>query len=261
MKTEWADFFDGYAPEYEENSFTKNTLAEVDFLVEELGLVPGHAVLDVGCGTGRHAIELARRKYRVTGVDVSAGMIEEARRHAAAAGVTVAWIEADARNISCREPFDAAICLCEGAFGLLGSADDPIGQPRAILHTIAGAMKPGAKCVFTVLNGYALARRRTQADVEQRMFDPLAFTERSECHGPGSGRAGRLRERAFVPTEIVLLFALAGLEVRNIWGGTAGNWGRRVIDLDEIEIMVVARKTADRLRPPHALYARPEGDV
>lgn len=53
-----------------------------------------------------------------------------------------------------------------------------------------------------------------------------------------------LRERAFVPTELVLLFRMAGLEVLNIWGGTAGNWGRRKIDLDEMEIMVLARKPA-----------------
>ena len=48
-----------------------------------------------------------------------------------------------------------------------------------------------------------------------------------------------------MPTELALLFRLAGMSVLDIWGGTAGNWGRRSIDLDEIEIMVVARKTAE----------------
>lgn len=55
----------------------------------------------------------------------------------------------------------------------------------------------------------------------------------------------RVRERAFVPTELVLLFRLAGMRVLNIWGGTAGNWGKRAIDLDEIEIMVVARRNGE----------------
>ena len=42
-----------------------------------------------------------------------------------------------------------------------------------------------------------------------------------------------------------LLFHLAGMAVLNMWGGTAGNWGRRPLDLDEIEIMIVARKAAE----------------
>jgi hypothetical protein len=58
-----------------------------------------------------------------------------------------------------------------------------------------------------------------------------------------------VRERAFVPTELALLFRLAGMPVLNTWGGTAGNWGRRAIDLDEIEIMIVARKTAEPWTP------------
>jgi hypothetical protein len=59
-----------------------------------------------------------------------------------------------------------------------------------------------------------------------------------------------------MPTEIVLLFAIAGLGVRNIWGGTAGNWGKRPIQLDEIEIMVVAERAAEPLRAPYALFAQ-----
>jgi len=43
-----------------------------------------------------------------------------------------------------------------------------------------------------------------------------------------------VRERGFVPTELVLLFRLAGMSVLNMWGGTAGNWGRRSLDLDVI---------------------------
>ena len=111
---------------------------------------PGQAILDVGCGTGRHSIELARRGYIVTGLDVSAGMLREARKHAAATNVNVRWIEADATRFSLREErFEAVVCLCEGAFGLLGSGHDPIGQPLAILRNVSAAMKTQAKCLFT----------------------------------------------------------------------------------------------------------------
>jgi cyclopropane fatty-acyl-phospholipid synthase-like methyltransferase len=66
----WEGFFDGHAPVYDQNCFTRNTIAEVEFLIETLELSPGASILDVRCGTGRHAIELARRGYRVTGVDL-----------------------------------------------------------------------------------------------------------------------------------------------------------------------------------------------
>ena len=58
-----------------------------------------------------------------------------------------------------------------------------------------------------------------------------------------------VRERGSTPTELRLLFGLAGLSVRNIWGGTAGNRRRGPSDLDEIEIMVVAGKSGEPLSP------------
>jgi hypothetical protein len=70
------------------------------------------------------------------------------------------------------------------------------------------------------------------------------MTELSECRPAGAEGPTTLRERGFVPTEILLLFNQAGLSVLGRWGGTAGNWNRGAIDLDEIEIMVLAEKPA-----------------
>jgi len=244
-KTTWERFFEAHAPTYDDNVFTKNTLREVDFLLEELHLPLGGSVLDVGCGTGRHAIELAKRGYAVTGLDLSSAMLSRAIDKAKAENVQVEWIQANATQFTLPKRFDAAICLCEGAFGLLGQADDPIDQPLAILGNISRSLKPQAKAVFTVLNGAAMFRRYQNQDVAEGRFDPLTIVE-SSAHPPREGLpAVAVRERAFVPTELTLLFRVAGMSVLNVWGGTAGNWGRRPLDLDEIEIMIVARKAAE----------------
>ena len=248
-RSTWETFFDGHAPIYNENAFTKNTTNEVDFLLEELALPSGGSILDVGCGTGRHSVELARRGYAVTGLDLSSEMLAKAAEGAKAAGVHVELVRSDATQFSFPGMFDAAICLCEGAFGLLGSGDDPIDQPLAILRNVSRSLKPGARVVFTVLNAAAMLRKFQNEDVAEGRFDPLAMVE-SSAYAPQEGLpAVPLRERAFVPTELVLLFRLAGMPVLNMWGGTAGNWGRRVLDLDEIEIMVVGRKTSEPWAP------------
>ena len=214
-------------------------------MLEELGISPGTAILDVGCGTGRHSIELARRGYHVTGVDISAEMLSKAADKAKAAGVSVAWLHSDATQFALDKTFDSAICLCEGAFGLLGIGDDAIEHPLAILRNISRCLKPGARVLLTVLNGFTWIRKCTQDDVEQGRFDPLTLSQVSEyCPIEGSPSL-QLRDRAFVPTELVLLFQRAGMQVLNMWGGTAGNWKRQKINLDEVEIMIIASKTAE----------------
>jgi 2-polyprenyl-3-methyl-5-hydroxy-6-metoxy-1,4-benzoquinol methylase len=77
-ESSWERFSDAHAPVYMDNVFTKYTLREVDFLLEELALQPGSSILDVGCGTGRHSIELSKRGYAVTGLDLSAETLVQA---------------------------------------------------------------------------------------------------------------------------------------------------------------------------------------
>lgn len=136
-KSTWEEFFDAHAQVYEDNVFTKNTIPEVDFLLEVLSLQQGSSILDVGCGTGRHSIELARRGYAVTGLDLSSEMLSRAADAARSAGVNVNWIRSDATKFSLSGKYDGAICLCEGAFGLLGQRDDSIDQPLSILCNIS----------------------------------------------------------------------------------------------------------------------------
>lgn len=243
----WEVFFDAHAPLYDQQVYTTNTVHEVDFLIDELQLLPGSKVLDIGCGTGRHSIELAKRGYSVTGLDLSSEMLLRAHAAAKAANVSVQWIRGNATSFEMAERFDGAICLCEGAFGLLGQDDDPIEQPLSILCNLSRSLKPGGRTLFTVLNGAAMLRRHQNLDVSEGRFDPLTMVESSEVAPQDKVPAVAVRERGFIPTELRLLFRMAGLSVTDMWGGTAGNWGRRLLDLDEIEIMVVARKSSEPL--------------
>jgi cyclopropane fatty-acyl-phospholipid synthase-like methyltransferase len=228
-----------------QNPFTENTLAEVDFILEEQKLPPNSHILDMGCGTGRHAVELARRGYRITGVDISSGMLAEANKAAKKAGVRVEWIHADATIFNSSKQFDAAICLCEGAFGLIGPKENPCDHDLAILNNIYNALEPGAKLILTALNGCRLIRKYNQEDMKQDRFDPLTMVEISTMQYDTSEgkKTVTVREGGHVPSELVYLLRQAGFSVEHLGGGTAGNWGRRPLDLDEIEMMVIARKS------------------
>ncbi len=89
----------------------------------------------------------------------------------------------------------------------------------------------------------------------------MTMVEFSELSPRDDLPAVGLRERAFVPTELVLLLRLAGMSALSIWGGTAGNWGKRTLDLDEIEIMIVALKTGEPWASVEPMQPRPATGV
>lgn len=240
----WREFFDEHAPNYLQNAFATHTAAEVSFLVELLHLRPGTTILDVGCGVGRHSIELAKLGMAVTGVDVSKGMLAQARDAALKAGVDVQWIEADATTWRSDLLFDAAICLCEGGIGLANLDEDPVRHDLAILQNIAASLRPNGMFVMTALNGYATIRQMTDEHVADGRFDPASMLSVYEDDWalPEGKKTMRIRERLFIPPEMVALLRHAGFDVEHVWGGTAGEWGKRPIKLDEIEAMYVARK-------------------
>lgn len=246
-QNEWMTFFDHHAPYYMQEPFTKGTSEEIDFLIEELNLPPQSKILDVGCGTGRHAIDLAQRGYKITGIDISRGMLKEAQRRASEVAVQIDWVQADAVTIPLDQRADGVICLCEGAFGLLGSSDDPHTHELAILTGIYASLKPGGKLIITALNGLAKIRSATVETVEQGAFDPMVLMEvfSLDYESDGEKKSADLRERGFVPSELHLMLTVSGFEVAHIYGGTAGAWRRNPPQLDEMELMAIARKPTD----------------
>jgi len=240
----WEYFFDKHAPEYMDNIFTENTDAEVDFLEEELELEKGNSVLDIGCGTGRHSLELARRGYNVTGIDISEKMLDKGREIAEEENLDIEFIKANAVDFKLKKRYDGAVCLCEGAFGLLNMGEDPMERDIKILKNISNCLKPGGKFILTALNGLRKIREYSDEDVETGRFDPINVVE----YFPAKEIIDEapddmiLQEKGFLATELKLMHDAAGLAVENFWGGTAGDWNREVVKMDEMEIMVVSIK-------------------
>jgi SAM-dependent methyltransferase len=239
----WREFFDSFAPQYMNEVFTTDSVREAAFLADLLGLPKGATILDIGCGTGRHAVELAKAGYAVTGLDISSGMLREARAAAKRAGVELKLVQADATSFDLGRTFDAAVCLCEGSLGLLGD-DDPFEHDAAVLGRAFSALRPRAPFVLTLLNALRMIRDATPDQVRRGAFDPATLTESFEMEVPAEDgpRSLPIRQRGYVPSELVLLCRQAGFAVEHVWGGTAGNWGRRPVELDEMEIMAVLRR-------------------
>jgi 2-polyprenyl-3-methyl-5-hydroxy-6-metoxy-1,4-benzoquinol methylase len=113
-------------------------MRQVDFVVDELGLAPGSSVLDMACGRGRHSVELARRGFRVTGVDLSCRSLGLAHAAAENAGVVIELRRLDMREIDYDGVFDAVINLFT-AFGYLQEE----AENERVVQRIAAALRRG----------------------------------------------------------------------------------------------------------------------
>ncbi|MBN2799640.1 MAG: class I SAM-dependent methyltransferase [Deltaproteobacteria bacterium] len=126
---------------------------EVDGMEALCGLAPGDEVLDLACGPGRHALELARRGYRVTGVDLSGHYLRQLRDQADGEGLPVVAVEADMRHFERPNAFDAVIHY----FTSFGYFDDPSDDLR-VLERAHRSLRPGGRLLVDVLGKEVVAR-------------------------------------------------------------------------------------------------------
>src|SRR6266545_3401952 len=98
--------FETYSQYYDLFYQEKDYQAEVDFLQKVAAFAPGMSILDLGCGTGGHVLPLAMRGFRVTGVDMSEGMIMQAQRKAAESNIEVQFHLGDIRSLQLGKTFD-----------------------------------------------------------------------------------------------------------------------------------------------------------
>lgn len=225
-------------------SFTRGTQNEVGFLVETLGLTPGMRVLDVGCGPGRHAHALAERGIEVVGVDISQKFVDLATAHAPAGA---SFVRADARNLEFDAEFDAAISLCQGAFGM-GGGPAATGERTAALEVdlpvmrgITRALRPGAPVAVSAFSAYFQVR--WLEDHDHFDVDAGVNCEITSVRDPdGTEKEVRLWTSCFTPRELRLFAARCDLEVQAIYGVTPGAYGANPPSLDHPEFLLVARR-------------------
>ena len=117
----------------------------------ELALPPGNHLVECGCGTGSMAIALAKRGYKLTGVDNSAAMLSRAMAKARDAGQDIPFIRQDMRKLALHRRVDAVIAPCDGVNYLLKEED-----ALAFFQAAANALKPGGRLGFDISSAHKL---------------------------------------------------------------------------------------------------------
>lgn len=230
-------------------SFTKGTVDEVDGILAMTGLAPGSRVLDVGCGPGRHSLELARRGHRVHGVDISPRFVELAAAAAVDEGLDATFAVADARELGLAGEFDLALSLCQGAFGLTaGPGADREALPRMeldepVLAGMATAVRPGGTVVVSAFSAYFQVRFEDDRD---RFDADLGVNEEpTVLRSPdGEQREATLWTTCYTPRELRLLARAVGLEPVAVHGVTPGRYRPGPAGTDQPEFLLIARSPA-----------------
>jgi cyclopropane fatty-acyl-phospholipid synthase-like methyltransferase len=235
------DWLDGIALHLD----AERTAQQVEFVVEKLALTEGARVLDLACGHGRISLELARRGYRVTGLDLSPRSLELACEAAEREGLAIDWVHADMREIPAGSEFDAVISV----FTSFGYFEEEKENQR-VLQGVERALAAGGLLLIDVVNLLGLARRfqerrwSEEHDVlflEEHEFDLQRGRNRSRWTfvRPDGTRSELVHSlRTYAPHELVAMLERAGLEPEGSWGGFDGS----ELSLDSWRLILLARK-------------------
>lgn len=221
------------------------TQAEAELVAASLGTSPGAKLLDVGCGYGRHAMELAARGYHVVGLDLSTPLLVRGGEEAHRRGLTINFIRGDMRELDFDGQFDGAYCL----FSTFGYFDDETNKKTA--GNIARALRPGGKCVFEILNrDYVIADLPTRVwwegdgcvvleEVDFNYFTSRICVNRSVVFDDGRQLEQEISIRAYSLHEVGKLMLAAGFRVLEVSGSYQtrgrffGNQSRHIIVVAE----------------------------
>lgn len=251
MKQWYEELFENYANKYEEEAFTQGTIGECDFIEEEVNCLKSTKILDIGCGTGRHSIELAKRGYSVTGVDLSESLLGRAKEKAKEQDQEIDFQLGDARTLKFVQEFDLVIMLCEGAFPLM-ETDEMNFQ---ILENAVKSLNSEGKLIFTTLNGlfpiFHSVKEFVNAGSEKRAsskntFDLMTFRDHSVYEtedDSGKKMSLKCNERYYIPPEITWFLKSIGFKKIDIVGAKLGAFSRAdELTTEDFEMLVIAQK-------------------
>ena len=253
MKQWYEELFENYGRKYDKETFAQGTIGECDFIEKEIGYDKAARILDIGCGTGRHSIELAQRGYSVVGIDLSESLLKRAKEKASERKLQIVFQKQDARNLPFLQEFNLIIMICEGAFPLM-ETDEMNFQ---ILQNAANALLPKGKLIFTTLNGlFPLFHsvkdfldsetKEGNAKFHSLSFDLMTFREHSTVYVEddlGNKKELTCNERYYVPSEITWLLRTLNFKTVDIYGAKLGAFSRNnKLSTEDFEMLIIAEK-------------------
>jgi ubiquinone/menaquinone biosynthesis C-methylase UbiE len=243
--------FENYGKQYDKECFTQGTVGECDFIEQEAAHNKRLRILDIGCGTGRHAIELTKRGYtNVVGVDLSESQITRAKEKALAEKLNIDFRVADARNLPFDSEFDLIIMLCEGGFSLMETDE----MNFEILQNARDSLAEGGKLIFNTLNGLFPIFNSVQEFMDGEKEDGNSFHknlkfnlmtfrqtgEMTAVDDDGNEMILQTNERWYMPVEITWLLKTLGFKQIDICGAHLGEFSREhELTVKDFEMLVI----------------------
>ena len=146
-----------------DNPRQKDVEQDTNFMLDSLELPAGSNILDLACGAGVHAVEIASRGYQVVGVDQSPVMLKLARGYNESRSQNVSFIESDMRKLNLEGVCDGIVCW-SASFGYFDDATN-----EDVLRRLARALRPGGRLLLDVPNrDHIAAKSPSMAWFEKR---------------------------------------------------------------------------------------------
>jgi ubiquinone/menaquinone biosynthesis C-methylase UbiE len=217
---------------------------EVDFIEKALELKKDMKILDLACGQGRHAIEFAKRGYKITGLDYSDYLLKVAEEKAKKENLEINFLKGDMRELPFNEEFDAIYNFFT-SFGYFSDEDN-----LRVLKSVSKSIKKGGKFlidtinIFWILKNFQYEMWKLIEDLlvlEKNEFNPLTGRMKNKRIIFKNGKEIDRREfelRLYTPSELSYLLSINSLEAEKFYGDYDGN----EYTIDKRRLIILARK-------------------